>query len=166
MKFTVEGVEHELSRSLEAEYGDAFKSACEGMSKALEIIRSPGFVERSGWKVDCSNDYVTVHYKDMDGHRYFAGKTIVAVPATVIMDSHWNGLASVNEYNDNMKFGRRVKQLTNDIDVAHYASNEKFMVKSRDFLCGRMKQKVADGFVLSGRSCVVDSVPPGKDAVR
>nr|CDJ84492.1 Lipid-binding START domain containing protein [Haemonchus contortus] len=166
MKFTVEGAEHELSRSLEPEFCDAFKSACDGMSKALEIIRSPGFAERSGWKVDCSNDYVTVHYKDIDGLRYFAAKTIVAVKADVLVDLHWKGLAKAKEYNDNMKFSEHVQQLTDDIDIAHYASNEKFMVKSREFVVARMKKKIGDGFVLAGRSCNVNSLPPSKDAVR
>ncbi|KAK6025988.1 hypothetical protein OSTOST_08096 [Ostertagia ostertagi] len=67
--------------------------------------------------------------------------------------------------------------LTDDIDGrpcecvqsfhrAMYASNDKFMVKSREFVVGRMKKKIDNGFVLAGRSCNVDSIPSGKDAVR
>ncbi|KAK6730902.1 hypothetical protein RB195_007398 [Necator americanus] len=166
MKFTVEGVEHELPSSQEKEYGDAFRAACDAMGRALEIIRSPGFSDRSKWKVDCSNEHITVHYKDIDGLRYFAAKTIIAVPASVLFKSHWNDLDKVNEYNDNVKFSRCLHKLTDNIDVANYASNEKFMVKSREFVVARMHVKVGNGIVLAARSCDIDGFTPAKDAVR
>ncbi|VDO61475.1 unnamed protein product [Heligmosomoides polygyrus] len=166
MKFTVEGTEHELPNSLEKEYGDAFKSACDAMSRTLEIIRSPGYVDRTGWKVDSSNEYITVYYKDIDGLRYYAAKTTVAVSAATLVGLHWNDLAGVTVYNDNMKYCRTVRKLTDDVDVAHYATNDKFMVKSREFLCGRMKKSIDDGYVLALRSCSIDSIPPSKESVR
>ncbi|VDK74133.1 unnamed protein product [Cylicostephanus goldi] len=74
MKLTVEGIDQELSPELEKEYGGAFKAACEAMTKTLEIIRSPGYSDRSSWKADCSSEHVSIHYKDIDGLRYFAAK--------------------------------------------------------------------------------------------
>ncbi|ETN69405.1 hypothetical protein NECAME_05260 [Necator americanus] len=137
MKFTVEGVEHELPSSQEKEYGDAFRAACDAMGRALEIIRSPG-----------------------------TSITIIAVPASVLFKSHWNDLDKVNEYNDNVKFSRCLHKLTDNIDVANYASNEKFMVKSREFVVARMHVKVGNGIVLAARSCDIDGFTPTKDAVR
>ncbi|KAL6731283.1 hypothetical protein Aduo_002161 [Ancylostoma duodenale] len=166
MKFTVEGVEHELSPSLEKEYGNAFRAACDAMSRTLEIIRSLGYSDRSTWKVDCSNEHITVYYKDIDGLRHFSARTKIAVPASTLFNEHWNEIEKVKSYNDNIKFSKCLRKLTDDVDVANYASNEKFMVKSREFLCGRMRAKVGDGFVLAARSCEIDSFQPCKDAVR
>ncbi|WKX90003.1 hypothetical protein Q1695_009107 [Nippostrongylus brasiliensis] len=166
MKFTVEGADHELPRALEAEYGDAFKAACEAMRKALEIFRSPGYDERDGWKVDCSNEYITVYYKDIDGLRYYAAKAIISLPASKLIDMHWNELGDLQNYNDNMKYGKTIRKLADDVDIAQYASNDKLMVKSREFLVGRMRKNVGTASVLACRSCNIDAIPPSKESVR
>ncbi|KIH59632.1 hypothetical protein ANCDUO_10127, partial [Ancylostoma duodenale] len=93
-------------------------------------------------------------------------QTKIAVPASTLFNEHWNEIEKVKSYNDNIKFSKCLRKLTDDVDVANYASNEKFMVKSREFLCGRMRAKVGDGFVLAARSCEIDSFQPCKDAVR
>ncbi|KHJ95795.1 START domain protein [Oesophagostomum dentatum] len=166
MKFTVEGVDYELSPSLEKEYGNAFKAACDAVSKTIEIIRSPGYKDRSSWKADCSNEHATVYYKDIDGLRYFAAKTKIPLPAQVLVDAHWNDIDNVKDYNDNIKFSRCLTKLTDNVDVANYASNEKFMVSSREFLVGRMRISFGNGYILAGRSCEIDGFKSSKNTVR
>ncbi|KAJ1346910.1 hypothetical protein KIN20_001836 [Parelaphostrongylus tenuis] len=119
MKFTVEGREQQLAVKFEQKYGDAFKSACDAMGKALEIIRSPDFIDRETWKVVSSIDHVTVHSKDINGLRCFAAKTNVDVPAYTLCEWHWNHLASVNDFKNTMKSSWTAQKLSDNIDLAH-----------------------------------------------
>ncbi|KHJ77917.1 hypothetical protein OESDEN_22463, partial [Oesophagostomum dentatum] len=93
-------------------------------------------------------------------------QTKIPLPAQVLVDAHWNDIDNVKDYNDNIKFSRCLTKLTDNVDVANYASNEKFMVSSREFLVGRMRINFGNGYILAGRSCEIDGFKSSKNTVR
>ncbi|CAD6184282.1 unnamed protein product [Caenorhabditis auriculariae] len=167
MKQTVDGVEEFLPEEQVSEYGDAFKAACESLAITLEVLNSPGFADRSTWNLDSENEHVRVFYKDIDGKRFFVARTAIPLSCAEGLRMTWEGITSMNEWNDNIRFSRVHAQISEHLDIANYASNKKFMVGSREFIVGRMMRETADGrHIISARSCTVASHKPDPDAVQ
>lgn len=43
----------------------------------------------------------------------------LAVPASVLFNEHWNEIEKTKGYNDNIKFSKCVRKLTDSVDVAN-----------------------------------------------
>ncbi|GMR52818.1 hypothetical protein PMAYCL1PPCAC_23013, partial [Pristionchus mayeri] len=145
---------------------DAFTTAGDVMKHSLEIINSPDFDSKAGWKLDCQSDGVTVHYKDLPDGRYFAGRCKVKISAKDLVYQFWNNLDTDHEWNDNIKSAKVIKKITDYVDIVTYCSNDILIIKSRDFVSSRCLRHYNNSWILAGRSIEMKEFPETKTAVR
>ncbi|CAI4221449.1 unnamed protein product [Auanema sp. JU1783] len=163
MSFVVEGVEEKL---VNTKYADAFDICGQAMREALDLIRSEGYEDRTGWTLDTKNDESSVFYKDIDGLRYFTVRTKLTISPEDGHRYNWVNVEKMCEWNSNVKYSEKIDELSENTDIIHYGSNSVLMVSGRQFLCGRMRRITDGNYMISAKSLSVDSVPNAKDAVR
>lgn len=161
----VAGKEEQLPPEL-ALYEDAFTTAGDVMKHTLELIDSPDFETKAGWKLDCQSDAVTIHYKDLPDGRYFAGRCKVGISAKDLVYHFWDHLDQDSEWNDNIKSAKKVQKITDNVDIVTYCSNDILIIKSRDFVSSRCLRNYKNGWLLAGRSILMKEIPETKEAVR
>ncbi|GMT27105.1 hypothetical protein PFISCL1PPCAC_18402 [Pristionchus fissidentatus] len=150
-----------------AQYEEVFTVAGDVMQHALEVLNDPNFEEKKDWKLDCSSDDVTIHYRDFSSGRYFAGRCKIKLPAKDMNDEFWNHLDRNHEWNDNVRAARRVRKLTENTDYFHYTSNDVLIIKSREVLAARALRVIDGAFILACRSVVLpQEIPESGKSVR
>ncbi|GMS94406.1 hypothetical protein PENTCL1PPCAC_16581 [Pristionchus entomophagus] len=150
-----------------AKYSEAFTTAKVAMEQAIEMLNASDFDSKASWKLDCKSDEATVHYKDLPDGRYFAGRTKLGISAKDAINHFYNDVETAHEWNENIKSGKKLHKLTDNIDIVKMSNNDILIIKSRDFLAARCIREYKEGcWILAARSVELEEMPETKDAVR
>ncbi|GMS82534.1 hypothetical protein PENTCL1PPCAC_4709, partial [Pristionchus entomophagus] len=108
----------------------------------------------------------TVHYKNIGEDRYFAGRIKIGISAKDLMTVLYHDVDKTTEWNENVKFAKRLHKLTEHTDIVTMSNHELLIIKSRVFVAARCTREALGGWVMAGRSIELKELPVTNDAVR
>ncbi|KAF8353593.1 hypothetical protein PRIPAC_95216 [Pristionchus pacificus] len=149
-----------------AKLENAFTTAGDVMNDALDLLNTSDFHTKTSWKLDCKSEDISVHYKDFPDGRYFAGRCKLPLAAKDLMYHFKNDLEKDSEWNENIKYVKKLHQITNNVDCVTYCSNDVMIIKSREFVTARCFREYKNGYLLAGRSIDLKELPETSAAVR
>lgn len=149
--------------------------------EAYGFYNDPGFDKFENWKKEGETDTAVLHTRHVSYGKLFSirvSSVSIFVQYSVfsqasfpwdvenVFKEQWHGLDKVADWNENIVFSSTLRKLTNHVDVVHYANKDVFMVKSRDYVVGRIWRQVNGDYYLIARSVDVPELPETKDRVR
>ncbi|KAF8356447.1 hypothetical protein PRIPAC_98070 [Pristionchus pacificus] len=117
-------------------------------------------------ELDCKSEDMTVHYKDFPNGRYFAARCKLPISAKDLIKHYRDDVEKDSEWDENIKFVKKLYQITDNIDVVHNVSNDVMIIKSREFLTARCFREYKNGYLLAGRSIDLKELPETSAAIR
>uniref|UniRef100_A0AC34R135 START domain-containing protein n=1 Tax=Panagrolaimus sp. JU765 TaxID=591449 RepID=A0AC34R135_9BILA len=149
-----------------AKYEKAFVQIGEGFKLASEIFNDDDFEKKKGWKVDSESHGMTVHTKTYPFGKVFALTAQFAAPIETVFDVTVRDFGNTSKWSTNIIKSEVVVQLTDNVDIVHYANPDVMIVKSRDYVTGRIWRKIEDQYYIGARSVDVDDLKETKEHVR
>uniref|UniRef100_A0AC34R145 START domain-containing protein n=1 Tax=Panagrolaimus sp. JU765 TaxID=591449 RepID=A0AC34R145_9BILA len=89
-----------------------------------------------------------------------------AAPIETVFDVTVRDFGNTSKWSTNIIKSEVVVQLTDNVDIVHYANPDVMIVKSRDYVTGRIWRKIEDQYYIGARSVDVDDLKETKEHVR
>uniref|UniRef100_A0AC34G2Q4 START domain-containing protein n=1 Tax=Panagrolaimus sp. ES5 TaxID=591445 RepID=A0AC34G2Q4_9BILA len=121
----------------------------------------PDFQSRKDWKIEIDNDNVKIHSK-----HYPFGNAALPASMEVAFEESYNNFENMSTWNSNICYTKMVTRLTEHADIIHYANPDVMIVKSRDYVVGRLWRKIGDELFCAARSVELDDIPETSNRVR
>uniref|UniRef100_A0AC34RA96 START domain-containing protein n=1 Tax=Panagrolaimus sp. JU765 TaxID=591449 RepID=A0AC34RA96_9BILA len=164
-KIVLHGVEDAVPEH-QLKYKHVLETTKAVFEEAFELYNEPGFHKFENWKKEAQTDTAIVHTRHSSLGKLFALRAHFPWHLEKVFEEQWAGLDQVAEWNENIVFSSTLRKLTDHVDVVHYANKDVYMVKSRDYVVGRIWRQVGNDYYLIARSVDVPELPETKDRVR
>uniref|UniRef100_A0AC34G8E7 START domain-containing protein n=1 Tax=Panagrolaimus sp. ES5 TaxID=591445 RepID=A0AC34G8E7_9BILA len=156
----VQGVVDKLEADQE-KYAEALTTCGKCFDDAYQIFNEPDFESKKDWRVEIDTEEVKVYSK-----YYPFGNALVPASVDDAFKTSYNDFESMPTWNSNMSYAKVITKLTPHVDILHYANPDVMIVKSRDYVVGRLWRKVGDQYYCTARSVEIDDLPETPDHVR
>ncbi|KAI6182169.1 START domain-containing protein [Aphelenchoides bicaudatus] len=141
--------------------------------KALEncysIFNSPDYRTKTGsWKKELISGDASVHSTQIEHGKLFSLKYKLPISLQQYITYDWDGVEHITKWNPDVEFARRLKILTKNADIVHYANKAILMVSARDYVSIRVRRITQDGVVYTSGFSIDDlpDMPPEEGRVR
>uniref|UniRef100_A0AC34Q4T1 START domain-containing protein n=1 Tax=Panagrolaimus sp. JU765 TaxID=591449 RepID=A0AC34Q4T1_9BILA len=149
-----------------SKYEKPFEQIGEGFKLALEIFNDDDFKKKNGWKIDSESHGMTVYSKNYPFGKVFALTAQLAAPMETVFDVTIRDFGNTAKWSANVTKSEIVVKLTDNVDIVYYANPDVMIVKSRDYVTGRIWRKIDNQYYVAVRSVDVDDLKETKEHVR
>uniref|UniRef100_A0A914PD25 START domain-containing protein n=2 Tax=Panagrolaimus TaxID=55784 RepID=A0A914PD25_9BILA len=161
----IHGVVDKLEPDQE-KYAQALTTCGNCFDEAYQIFNEPDFETKKDWRVEIDTEEAKVYSKYYPFGNVFALKALVPATVDSAFETSYNDFESMPTWNSNMSYAKIITKLTKHVDILHYANPDVMIVKSRDYVVGRLWRKIDNQYYVTARSVEIEDLPETADHVR
>ncbi|KAK6109671.1 START domain family protein [Brugia pahangi] len=149
-----------VTQSNAEKYAEGMRHANDALQDMMDLVNTPDFENREGWKQKSANKNDIVFSKHYEIGKVFTMRTIFDFPLQPSFAEHWENFADIAKYNKNISSVKIIAELASNMDVVYYAMKDFAKIKGREFLMCRTFRssgneilEAARSFDFSGAEC-------------